>query len=419
MPLTEEEKKKKKAEKKAQKLKEAEELRIKTRKDELAREVKTSQGMVANRMKLWYMRNYAARFPLIQDDMEMAWHSFEYALDVKDFIVCQLQHQMEEAKLQEAVSWQDFVIKIDDMIGDYLKRLEGMDNQFQARLKNLLDDSMEKAQQQEMAQTDLVDYYKTVLYIMEEQFQEVSSVAQGEYMTKRDEEAKRGVHVTDMMSAALESTVKKTTMAIKECLQHYKETTETRRKQVDLLRAKDSHYLEVIRKLDVRLAKLSDDMSSLQSQVSERFDSQLVLDDLKRDIEETYSEYTHVRANLNQGSRLDATQLLNLTTHSNDIIKHLEHVVEKGEKILRLGVLCRNLETQEEKVVPFGMSVGNKSQDLMDDNDYDPFVLFWRRFANANLIKQKLEPKLKTLQYENECLNRELLTVFEILSNSH
>lgn len=29
--------------------------------------------------------------------------------------------------------------------------------------------------------------------------------------------------------------------------------------------------------------------------------------------------------------------------------------MEKGEKLLRLAALCRKLETQEEKVLPFGI----------------------------------------------------------------
>ncbi|KAG8268045.1 Dynein regulatory complex subunit 2 [Homalodisca vitripennis] len=418
MPLTEEEKKRRKAEKKAKKLREAEELRIKIRKDELAREVKTTQGTIANRMKLWYMRNYAARFPLIKDDMEIAWHSFEHALDTKDFIICQLQDRMDEAKMQEAMSWQDFVIKVDNMILDYQKRIDSMDSQYQDHVMQMLYDAVDKAQIQELNQLDLEDYYKTVLYIMEEQFQEASTTAQGEYVTKRDEEAKRGQHLTEMMSAALELAVRKITTDIKQCLQEYRESTDIRRKEVEILRAKDSYYLDVIRRQDIRVAKLCEDMSSLQSQVNERYESRLVLEDLKRDREETYGEYTQARASLSRSSKLDSTQLLTLTTESKNIIKHLEQVMEKGKKILRLGVLCRNLETQEEKVVPFGFSVDNKSEEFTDDNGYSPFILFWRRYASANLIKRKLEPTLKTLKEENECLKNQLETVLEILSYS-
>uniref|UniRef100_A0A1B6H2H7 Dynein regulatory complex protein 1/2 N-terminal domain-containing protein n=1 Tax=Cuerna arida TaxID=1464854 RepID=A0A1B6H2H7_9HEMI len=418
MPLTEEEKKQRKAEKKAKKLREAEERRIKIRKDELAREVRSSQGTVADRMKLWYERNYAAHFPLIKDEMEIAWNSFEHILDTKDFIICQLQDRMDEAKMQEAMSWQDFVIKVDNMILDYQKRMEIMDSQYKDHLTQLVDDAMEKTQVQEMNHANLEDYYKTVLYIMEEQFQEASTTAQGEYVTKRDEEAKKGQHLTEMMSAVLELTVKKITKAIKQCLHEYKETTDIRRKEVELLRAKDSYYLEVIRRQDIRMAKLCEDMSSLQSQVNERYESRLVLEDLKRDREETYGEYTQARASLSRASGLDAAQMLTLSSESNNIIKHLEKVVEKGEKILRLGVLCRNLETQEEKVVPFGFSVDNKSEEFTDDNGYSPFMFFWRRYASANLIKRKLEPTLKTLREENEYLKYRLETVLEILSNS-
>lgn len=417
MPLSPEEKKARKAEKKAKKLREAEELRIKIRKDELAREVRTSQLNVEEHMKRWYMTNYSARFPFIKQEMEVAWHMFEHCLDVKEFVVAELMNRMDEARIQEAMTWQDFALKMDSIISDFEKRVSIANSEYQDQHLNLLAKARGNRLAEDVSQVQLEEYLKTVLYIMEQQFTESNTIAQGEYMTRREEEGKKGQHATELLSGALEKNLHSTVTELRQTLTDYRESTDSRRKKMEASQLRDEYFMNMIKRQDIKMNKLYDELSNLQGQVSAKYETRMVLEDLKKDREETYTEYMEVRARLTREANQDEANLLTLTCESNRVIKDLERILEKGEKILRLAALCRRLETQEEKVLPFGIPV-----DIPDSNNEgnvsEPFALFWRRFANANLIKNKLEPTLDKLKEENEDLKEQLKFALEMMSTT-
>lgn len=50
------------------------------------------------------------------DLLQVAWHMFEHTLDVKDFIIYEMRDRLQESQVQEAMSWQDYTFKIDDLI---------------------------------------------------------------------------------------------------------------------------------------------------------------------------------------------------------------------------------------------------------------------------------------------------------------
>lgn len=414
MPLTAEEKKQRKAEKKALKLKEAEELRIKTRKDELSREIKSSQHNVSKYMREWYTRNYTLRFPQIKEDMEVAWSSFEHALDLKDFIISELAGNIDEAKTQEAMSWQDCSIKIDDLLNDFFSRTMKLKKEFEQEVKILVDGAQDTNEINQRSQNELEDYYKTILFMMGERFNEIMATSQGEYVTRRDEESKRGVQFIEEMSGGLEKNLQAVVGDISDTLGEYKTATETRRKELEALKSKDDFYNDMITRQNSKKARLIDEMNALQSQLNEKQESKIALGDLKKDREETYAEYVEARTSLVRDAALDESQLLILTTESNIAIRNLERILEKGEKLLRLGNLCRRLETQEEKVMPFGVLVEAteeiKEQDILNN--------FLRKFAQANLIKSKLDSILDGLYRENNDLQDNLQTALEIMAMS-
>lgn len=416
MPLTAEEKKQRKAQKKATKLKEAEEIRIKTRKGELSRETIYSQKNLSKYLKEWYTKHFTKRFPQIKEDMEEAWSTFDHAMDLKDFIINVLADNIDEAKTQEAMSWQDYSLKMDKLLGDFHQKMIKLKQEFDLDVKLCLDDVRENREFNNQTQEELEDYYKTILFMMEERFNEAMAIAQGEYLTKRDEESKRGIQCVEEMSGGLEKNLQTVIGNISDTLEEYKTATDTRRKELETLKVKDQFYNSMISQQNSRMAKLLDEMSTLQIQLSEKQVSKTSLRDLKKDKEETYAEYIEARRSLITDASLDESQLLILTEESNDVIKYLEHILEKGEKLVRLGNLCTRLETQEEKVLPFGVS--KEAIEEVKEQDCSILNNFMRRLAHANLVKQKLESSLYELSRENSELQESLKTVLEIMALS-
>ncbi|NXX14723.1 DRC2 protein, partial [Podargus strigoides] len=89
------------------------------------------------------------------------------------------------------------------------------------------------------------------------------------------------------------------------------------------------------------------------------------------------------------------------------------------QRILRLAEMCRRLETEEEKVLPFytsSLAEGEQqdAQRVLQKTpreplaqalwDYAGLERFWQRFNKAKLEQQALERERAALSQRNQCL---------------
>jgi hypothetical protein len=134
-------------------------------------------------------------------------------------------------------------------------------------------------------------------------------------------------------------------------------------------------------------------------------------------------------------------KLTKLTIQSNKSIETLKQQEEKAMQILRLAEMCRKLETEEEKILPFYTSsltekeerdvqealYETPSQDLADVmKDYLSLENFWKRYNKVLLDKASLDKEKQMLSTENAQL-RILLKQYldgisvndEVLSNTN
>ncbi|NXW65256.1 DRC2 protein, partial [Eurystomus gularis] len=96
------------------------------------------------------------------------------------------------------------------------------------------------------------------------------------------------------------------------------------------------------------------------------------------------------------------------------------------QRILRLAEMCRRLETEEEKVLPFySSSLGDGEQrdarKVLEEmpteplaqamQDYAGLERFWQRFNKAKLEEQALERERAALRERNQRL-REVLRLY-------
>lgn len=72
-----------------------------------------------------------------------------------------------------------------------MERIESLDEEYHQSKLQLVEKAHSTSKNQESEQMELEDYYKTVLYVMEQSSADTAIATQGEYMTRRDEEAKK------------------------------------------------------------------------------------------------------------------------------------------------------------------------------------------------------------------------------------
>ncbi|RLV63655.1 hypothetical protein DV515_00018053 [Chloebia gouldiae] len=128
-----------------------------------------------------------------------------------------------------------------------------------------------------------------------------------------------------------------------------------------------------------------------------------------------------LRAQISQAGATAHTHLVTLTCQCSATLKALQQVVEKAQRILRLAEMCRRLETQEEKVLPFYPSSlaeweQQKARRVLEETaseplaramqDYVGLERFWQRFNKAKLEEKGLERARAALAERNQELRR-------------
>lgn len=159
-----------------------------------------------------------------------------------------------------------------------------------------------------------------------------------------------------------------------------------------------------------------------------------------KSLEETYENmlmhYRMRKLKMNTQREKEREKLTKVTLLSNSAIKQLTTVKEKAEKILRVSEMCRKMETEEEKVLPFYSNTEPEEiaaletqadQQLQDEKlkfetsdnnylndlvkisvDYKPMDNFWKRYNKVLLDKLALKKEQSNLENENQHL-REIL----------
>jgi hypothetical protein len=109
-------------------------------------------------------------------------------------------------------------------------------------------------------------------------------------------------------------------------------------------------------------------------------------------------------------------RLKNLASTCDSVEKQLEKRVKIAETILTFAEMCRKLEAEEEKILPFYASTLTDEEradvqaafyeqpfeDLAKDMyTYDSLETFWKRFSKVSLDKLALEKERSILQSEN------------------
>ncbi|XP_030920424.1 dynein regulatory complex subunit 2 [Geospiza fortis] len=142
---------------------------------------------------------------------------------------------------------------------------------------------------------------------------------------------------------------------------------------------------------------------------------------IRGDREDAHQKLQKLRAQVTQASTTAHTHLVTLSSQCSATLKVLQQLVEKAQRLLRLAELCRRLETEEEKVLPFyPSSLGELEQQkvrrVLEETaseplarvmkDYMGLERFWQRFNKAKLEEKGLERARAALADRNQELRK-------------
>jgi hypothetical protein len=135
---------------------------------------------------------------------------------------------------------------------------------------------------------------------------------------------------------------------------------------------------------------------------------------LKREKEKIVNHYHELKHTMTLSREKEEKRLGDLTMNSKQCMDTLKSYQKLGEKILKTAELCRKLETEKEKVLPFYQSDELTLEEMpeiqvekiegIQKQKYNEFQLldnFYKRFNKVLLDKLAIEKQKATLEKEN------------------
>ncbi|XP_048582995.1 dynein regulatory complex subunit 2 [Nematostella vectensis] len=411
-------------------------------KDKLAKEEKSSRFNLNKLQNQWRVIMREAKAQDLKKDIEILSQTFERVIDRKEAIIKSLVKDIEEAEEQYQMALRSHLQNVDRLIDLQYRRLHELGSEFNQEQEILKEEfDTERARIVSQHKKEMHDI-QDIMFAMEEEWNEQDSEAKQDFQSLRDEIKNKNIEEKHALRIQLEGTVEDLWRQFQQALKNYNETTEERKLAFENLKAKDEKSAKEIETQMRKLQRIQDNISQLKAKMASNARE---CDERNRMIKEQRevvgAQFHELKAEMNKMREAERAQLTQLTLQSNAAIKELQRKHEKGERILKLSEMCRKLETEQEKVLPFYASslgvdeeedVAAAMQEAPSEplaevlHEYSSLENFWKRYNKVLLDKLALDKEKHTLLQENQQL-RAILKQYldgisvndEILSNNN
>ncbi|KAJ9596921.1 hypothetical protein L9F63_012046 [Diploptera punctata] len=365
----------------------------------------------------------------LKQELEYVWHLFEHITDRKNQIIESLLNELEESEEQYARNLRSHAETIDQLIELHAKRVEQLHNSYITERNKLLTQARKEHFKITSIAVTEEETLQTLLFQMRCNMDNWTSKWQNIHLTKVDEVRNEMLSNTDTLQTISESKLEILWKEFQAILQDYMTSTETKRSQYTKLKARDEISSNIIAKHNKIINSFTDTITNLKYQVVTLRTSELEkINDLKAQRAYYIQLFWSLRKQLVNNKKHDENQLKIMTSASNAAIKEMELVVEKGGRILQLASMCRRMETEREKVLPFvtcpdaSQMFTQKEKDNLEITykeipkeplakeiqNYLKMDNFWKRYNRAYLERAALSLHREALLMENQQLTRAL-----------
>ncbi|XP_078390530.1 dynein regulatory complex subunit 2 [Cetorhinus maximus] len=430
-----------------QKMLEAEEMQKKKEdmlnqflKDKLSKEEHNTRLNTLKLNEKWRTVMREAKATDLRKDIEILSQTFERIVDRKDGVIRALTKDLEEAEEQYATALRNHIQNVDKLVDLQRSRLLLIESEFEAELASLKEEFDAERQQMIVQHEQEMTNLEDIMYAMDQIFGEVANEARQEFNSTRDDLKNKSLEEKHSLRVNLEGLVEDLWLQFQHALKNYIDSTEDRKIAFETLKARDEKSAKEIEMQMKKLQRMQDTIAALKIKIAANSRKCEAQNKKLRDEKEAIKQHFLMqKSQMNYLRAREHERLIKLTLESNAAIKTLKNVCDKGEHILKMAEMCRKLETEEEKVLPFYASSltpeeENKVQHLMIMRpceelvevmvDYVALEQFWKRYNKVLLDQMVLQQEKYTLLQENRRL-RQLLKQYldgisvneEILSN--
>ncbi|KAM6233437.1 dynein regulatory complex subunit 2, partial [Porphyrio hochstetteri] len=393
-------------------------------KDKLAREECDSTLNLHKLSTQWRAVLRETKDKELHRDITILSQTFARVMDCKDSAIQSLAMDLEEAEEQHAQALRSHLHNIDRLLQlqhsrlscleeGYSTQLDALKMEFEAERRTILE-------QQEQESCYLQDMELAAEQDSIRSDHEVTL----NFQSTRDDIKNKSLQKQQCTRMELSRKVEELWEQFQQAIQSYTEATEDQKVTYEALKQKDKKNSREIEMQAKKLQKLQSLITATKGRITSHLqESKEQSRCAREEKDKVLRQLQELKSQMNQARVKAHSDLAGLSLQSSAALKVLTRVVKKAQRILRLAEMCRGLETEEEKVLPFYSSSlveeeQQESQRVLEETPTEPLAQamwdsvglerFWQRFSKVKLEEKVLEKEQEALSQRNQQL-RDLL----------
>ena len=310
-----------------------------------------------NRLKILNQWRKLMRLVKVEDlrkEIEVISQHHERQVDRKDAIIQVLDRDLEESEEQYQMALRAHLLVVDRLIDLHNARLSGIEFEFEKDLQILVDEFGAERTEINASHARHKKEMLDIMASMEAEFNEEESDARQEFESNREEIKNKNSEEYNVLRFTLEGLIEELEKHFDSAHNNYMATTEQRTQDFKQLTIKDQESAKTIETQMRRLQRTQDSLAHWKTKLAS---NQRECEERNRSLKEEKNmisrHFQELKGRMNKFRDVEARRLQELTLHSQKSIKTLKERLGRAERILKLGELTRQLETEREKVLPF------------------------------------------------------------------
>ncbi|CAF0995200.1 unnamed protein product [Rotaria magnacalcarata] len=385
--------------------------------EKLTREEKFTQNNTFKLNTQWLMVMRAAKSKELKKEIEILSQTFGRIIDRKDTVIKASSKDIEEAEEQYNMSLRSFLEAIEKMITMHTSTIEKLLEQYEKDVEQIKYEFREERariiRDHDISKTELQD----IIYNMEKTFLDAETSAEQNFDANMEE--LRNKYREDLQQYQLNVESRSTSLQneMTSITNNYKERTRESKAQYQEYKMKDEKNSKEIRDATIYINKITEKINGVKSQLAAlEANHQARMNKVAQEKESMKQYLLQLKSQLLDMQDELRRRLIKLATACDTVEKQLEKRVKTAEIILIFSEMCRKLEAEEEKILPFYSSTLSDEEraevetafyeppfeELAKDMyTFDSLEMFWKRFSKVSLDKLTLEKERSILQSEN------------------
>ncbi|KAM9214613.1 LOW QUALITY PROTEIN: dynein regulatory complex subunit 2 [Leptosomus discolor] len=386
-------------------------------KDKLAKEKQSSTLSLHKLNTQWRAVLRVAKAEELRQDIEILRQTFVRVMDGKDSVIESLATDLEEAEEQHAQALRSHLHNIDRLLQLQRCRLTCLEEGFSTQLEALKTEfEAERRTILEQHERETC-YLRDVALAMELNYAKNDREATLNFQSTRADIKNKSLQEKEQSRTRLGRRLEVLWEQFQRAMQSYGEATEHQKIAFEALKEKNKKSSREIKMQAKKLQKLQDLVAATKGQITaHRRESEEQNRRAREEKERVLGWLQELESQMNQARAKARGSLATLTLQSGSALKTLARAVGKAQRILRLAEMCRRLETEEEKVLPFypsSLEEGEQQEArrILEETPVEPLAQalwdyvglerFWQRFNKAKLEEQVLERERAALGQRN------------------